>query len=482
MTLSEPWRLGANILLLAALLPHPSLAAAAPRPNIVLILADDLGYADVGFNGATDIPTPALDKLAANGMIFSSAYVAHPVCGPSRAGIMTGRYPHKFGAQDNLPNFHPEMGITLSETFIAKVLRDAGYTTAAIGKWHLGEAPQFQPNQRGFDEYFGFLGSGHAYFPDRYEAIYRREVEAGNKAIAGNISPLQRNGAETKATEYLTDAFSHEAVRFIREAAKKDKPFFLYLAYNAPHVPLEAKAEDIEKLANISDKKRRTYAAMIYAIDRGVSEVVDALKSIGRFENTLIVFLSDNGGKSGGPANNGPLRGGKRNVTEGGSRVPMFFHWPRQLPGGRKFDFPVLALDFYPTFAGLAGAAIPAGKQHDGKDVWKDLLAGRNPHPYEMIFVMSHLSDHTDAAGRLDEWKIYRERDKPWRLINIEEDIGEQRDLAAQNPEKVRDLVGQVQKWAGTHQQPLWHYNTDEDPVWAKNKKPYFDGTFDLLR
>jgi arylsulfatase B len=450
------------------------------RPNIILIVADDLGYADVGFNGAKDITTPNLDSLANNGIVCTSAYVAHPVCGPSRTALMTGRWPHAFGAQDNLPKGHPELGITLKEKFLSSVLQDTGYFTGAIGKWHLGEAPQFQPNQRGFNEFYGFLGSGHGYFASRYEAAYEREVEAGKTNIDTNISPLIRNGEEVKERAYLTDGFSREAVKFLDGAAKREQPFFLYLAYNAPHAPMEARREDIGKFANIGDKRRRVYAAMVYAVDRGVGKVVETLKAAGKFENTLIIFLSDNGGQSNLGANNAPLRGGKRDVLEGGCRVPMFIHWPAQVPTGRRFEHIVTTLDLYPTLTRLAGAKISEGKVIDGKDVWDDVMAGRNPHPDEMIYAMSHRNGYTDASGRLNEWKVCRAYQRPWKLYNIQKDIGESHDVGPHYPERLKELVDKVEKWSQTHQKPLWIHDAQQAEQWKSNSLPYFDDTFKL--
>ncbi len=312
---------------LLGLLSVPLTGAAvtnAPRPNIVVILCDDLGYSDVGFNGATDIRTPSLDRLARNGTIFSSAYVTHPFCGPSRMGLMSGRYPHTYGAPFNLPNSgqgieeYNKEGIPVSETLISTVLQDASYYTGAIGKWHMGITQPFHPNTRGFDDFYGFLGGGHMYFPERYRGIYERQSRTGKKYINEYVLPLEHNGKEVRETEYLTDAFSREAVRFIQGAAADSQPFFLHLAYNAPHTPLEAKEEDLKQYANITDKKRQIYAAMVHAVDRGVGEVVDTLKSTSEFDDTLIIFLSDNGGKTSSGATNRPLSKGKGSVYEGG--------------------------------------------------------------------------------------------------------------------------------------------------------------------
>ena len=267
------------------------LAAEASRPNIVLILCDDLGYADVGFNGAKDITTPHLDELAAQGTVFSSAYVCHPFCGPSRMGLLSGRYPHKFGAPFNLPPVglnieeYNKLGIPEGETLLSTTLQQAGYRTAAIGKWHLGITTPYHPNKRGFDDFYGFLGGGHMYFPERYGPIYDRQVKSGKTVFNEYIVPLEHNGRQVEETEYMTDALSREAVRFVKKASKKESPFFLYLAYNAPHTPLEAKEDDLARFSGISDEKRRTYAAMVYAVDRGVGRVISALRETKSLNN-----------------------------------------------------------------------------------------------------------------------------------------------------------------------------------------------------
>ena len=474
-----------HVLLIAVLLGPLSVPASGTiRPNILLILTDDLGYSDVGFNGATDIRTPELDRLAEGGTVFSSAYVTHPFCGPSRMGLMSGRYPHTYGAPFNLPNSgqgieeYNKEGIPVSETLISTVLQDAGYYTGAVGKWHMGIASQFHPNARGFDDYYGFLGGGHNYFPDQYRPIYERQLRAGKKHFNEYIIPLEHNGRQVRETEYLTDALSREAARFVRDAAKKDRPFFLYLAYNAPHTPLEAKEEDLKEYANIVDEKRRTYAAMVHAVDRGVSKVVDTMKNAGQFDDTLIIFLSDNGGKLSAGATNRPLAKGKGSTCEGGYRVPMFFHWPKHVPAGERFDHPVSSLDFYPTFAGLAGAKIPDRKVLDGKDIWDDLLSGNNPRRDEMIYALRHHAGFSDVGARRDQWKICREGNGPWRLYDLKEDIGEQRDSSKEHPELVRSMVSKVEKWSRSHTEPRWFDDLKARDNWIETGMPNYEQTF----
>ena len=455
-----------------------SVVAADERPNILLILTDDQGYADVGFNGGMDVKTPNLDELAAKGMTFSQAYVPHPFCGPSRAGLMTGRYPHKIGAQFNLPSEGSNLGVPRSEVFISKVLQDAGYYTGAIGKWHLGEAPEFHPNQRGFDDFYGFLGGGHNYFPEEFTQTYNAQVAAGNTHIWEYLRPLERNGAEVEETEYLTDGLSREAVNFVREAAGREEPFFLYLAYNAPHTPLEAKDDDLALFMGIGDELRKTYAAMVYAVDRGVGSVVDALRETGQIDSTLIVFLSDNGGRLDRGGNNFPLREGKGTVYEGGYRSPMFLHWPDQLSAGSTFEHPVLALDLYPTFASLADAVIPADRKLDGRDIWQDIVSGQDPHDGEFLYALRHREGFSDAAVRRDQWKAVKTGSQPWKLFNIEEDIGEHRDLSAQNPAVLANMVREMERWSWDNAEPRWFHIPQEGVAWREQAMPRFHETF----
>ncbi|MDZ8118408.1 sulfatase-like hydrolase/transferase [Pontiella agarivorans] len=458
-------------------------AMAAPCPNILVILCDDLGYADVGFNGAEDIKTPHLDRLAEAGTICTSAYVAHPFCGPSRMGLMTGRYPHEYGGQFNHPPFqeglteYDGLGVPVEETLIAEVLQKAGYFTGAIGKWHLGTADYAHPNVRGFDEFYGFLGGGHMYFPEKYEPAYQRQKKKGIERINEYLHPLEYNGKAVTGKGYLTDELTGEAVRFVTEAAGKQNPFFLYLAYNAPHAPMEATPEDLAVFSDIENPKRRTYAAMVYAVDRGIARIVETLKKNGQLEDTLIIFLSDNGGKPSQGASNKPLRGRKGDTWEGGFRVPMMWYWPGKIPAG-TVDFPVSSLDFYPTFAALAGGQIPPGKKLDGKNIFQALETRENPRKGEMIYAARHRSSYTDIAARRDEWKITKYGNQPWRLYKITEDPGEENDLAQQYPERVKEMVRTAKKWSTTHAEPLFFHAAGQRDSWAKFTMPNFDRDF----
>lgn len=457
-----------------------SMSASAQSPNIVLILADDLGYADVGFNGSKDITTPNLDALAGNGVSFNEAYVAHPFCGPSRAALMTGRYPHKIGAQFNLPTKGSYVGVPITEPYISEVLQQAGYTTGAIGKWHLGEAPQFHPNRRGFDEFYGFTGGGHHYFPEVFSAKYQQLKKQAITNIDHYLLPLERNGVEVVETEYVTDGLSREAVNFVNSAKQTHKPFFLYLAYNAPHVPLHATEEDLAQFSHIKNNKRRNYAAMVYAVDRGVGKLVQALKDNQQLDNTLIVFLSDNGGNTNEGANNSPLKQGKGSVFEGGFRVPMLMHWPEKLAKGQQFEHPVLAIDFFPTFAGLAGVDLSQNDKLDGKDVWSAIQQNINPHKDDLIYALRHRKGYSDAAVRRNEWKAVKFAEKDWQLFNIEKDPQEQHDVSRKHPAMLADMVREMEKWSWDNAQPLWFHESFEGAQWRLDGMPRFDKTFKL--
>lgn len=333
------------------------------KPNILIILADDLGYGDLGFTGSKEIQTPEIDKLAANGVIFKNGYVTHPYCGPSRAGLITGRYQARFGMEINASYspFDPHTGLPVDEKTFATRLKPAGYRTGIIGKWHLGSAHPFHPNNRGFDYFYGFLSGGHDYFPhtvNTHIPLKQQNGKLNYGANEGTYLPLLRNKNTAEFDEYLTTALSKDAARFV---AQSTEPFCLYLAYNAPHTPLQAPEETIAKYAHIENQKRRIYAAMIDSMDEGIGLVINALKESGKFENTLIFFLSDNGGalpqqwdSYSDFADNGPFKDGKTAFYEGGTHVPFIAHWPAGLPSGQTFEPVVSSLDITATAVALA--------------------------------------------------------------------------------------------------------------------------------
>ena len=359
------------------------------------------------------------------------------------------------------------------------MLQKAGYFTGAIGKWHMGTEPEYQPNARGFDEFYGFLGGGHKYFPEQFRDVYERQRARGAKHVNDYIAPLQHNGEDVVETEYLTDGLSREAVRFVNEAAAKEQPFFLYLAYNAPHSPLEAKEEDLAKFASIVDEKRRTYAAMVYAVDRGVGELVEALQSVGAAERTLIVFLSDNGGKIGLGADKRPAQRRQRQYARGRFSACQCSSTGRGTsPLAGDITTPVSALDFYPTFTRLAQADVPAGKRLDGKDVWDDVVAGRNPREGEVIYALRHRRGFSDVGVRRDRWKAVRTFNARWQLFDLADDVGETRDLSGTYPDVLRMLVSGAETWSRRHTQPRWFDNLQAERQWKAAGMPNYDRTF----
>ena len=483
----------------------PAATSAAEQPNILLIFLDDLGYADVGFNAElfgveTDIVTPNIDALAKQGTIFKQAYVAHPFCGPSRMGLLSGRMPHCYGGQKNLPDVAKNLedfnakGLPESETMMSTVLKDAGYATACIGKWHLGASKPFHPNTRGFDEFFGFIGGGHQYYPSITDKVEPK--------INDYQYFLERNGQDIRSPQgaYITDMFSDEAVGYIRKSSESGKPFFLYLAHNAPHSPLQGKTEDLQHLfpnhkpanpgngINYQDyEDRQNYVAMMYAVDRGVKQIVDTLndpnadgdKADSIIDETLIVFLSDNGGKLTFAASNAPLKEDKGSTMEGGIRVPMFMHWPDNVPAGKVFDHPVLALDFYPTFAALAKATVPGDKILDGKNIWPDFLAGNDPHPAgEPMFWLRHHGTGNEVSVRRGNLKAYRKNFGAWKMYDVANDPTESKDLAKANADLLATLIADGLAWSKTHQEPQWHDTETGMKTWQKSGMPKYDKTF----
>jgi len=363
----------------------------ARRPNIIVILADDLGYADVGFNGCKDIPTPNIDSLAKNGVRCSNGYVSHPFCSPTRAGLLTGRYQQRFGHENN-PTWLPEdskVGLPLNQVTVAQVMKDAGYVTGAVGKWHLGAAPCFHPNERGFIEYFGFLGGGHMYFPN-------------SKGGVEYTVPVLRDKHLMEQREYMTDLLSGEAVSFINRY--KNEPFFLYLAYNAVHTPLQAPEKYLNRFTSIADEKRRTYAAMNSAMDDGIGTVLKALRDNGIEENTMIWFFSDNGGPAvaHSPADNGLLRGHKGSVYEGGIRVPFVVQWRGKLSEGKVYDEPVISLDVFATAAAIAGAKVPESHKLDGVNIVPYLAGEMKGKPHNVLYKTIAV-DKPDVVQKLQD-------------------------------------------------------------------------------
>ena len=437
---------GAGAGLAAMALPRMLRAAeaAARKPNIIVILADDLGYADVGLQGCTDIPTPHVDSIGRGGVRLTSGYVSHPFCSPTRAGLMTGRYQQRFGHEGN-PVYNPANethGLPLDQVTLPQTLKAAGYVTGMVGKWHLGATPAMHPMKRGFDEFFGFIGGGHDYF--------KAEMENVPKEYA---IPIQRDGKPVPLTEYLTDVFGREAAAFIDRHQKE--PFFLYLSFNASHTPLQSPEKYQERVKNIEDKTRRLYAALVVAMDDAIGVVLEKLRSTGLEQDTLVFFLSDNGGPGRVThASNAPLRGNKSDVLEGGVRVPFFVRWPARLPAGKTYDEPVISLDIFPTAVAAGGGQLPADRRLDGVNILPHLLGQASGPPHERLFW--RMGGGAAGAVREGRFKLVRTDAKPPELYDLQQDAGEAKDLAADKPEVVERLVKAYDAWNKELVPPLW--------------------------
>jgi len=436
------------------------------RPNIVLIVADDLGYADLGAHGSTDVRTPHIDELAQHGVLFTNAYVTAPVCAPSRAGMLTGRYQQRFGFEFNPGaidrDLREGLGLPLDETTIAQLLQAAGYRTAMIGKWHLGADPQYIPNNRGFEHVFGTHGGYQAYIDPKTPGVrtvrgtpYLDRRSPENFVL---LNPIWRNGVAICETGYLTDAFTREAARFIDTS--HEAPFFLYLPYTAPHTPLQATAELYDAFPSITDENRRVYAAMVLALDAGVGVVVEALARHGLTDNTLVIFTNDNGGAL--PTNasrNHPLAAGKHYLLEGGIRVPMVIRWPGTVAEGQVFEHPVSTLDLFATIRKAAGVDLPADLVVDGVDLLPYIDGEGSGGPHETL--CWRFGDQ--RAIRHRGWKLFEVGEEITRLHDLEHDPGERVDLASEHPEIVAELRRRYAQWEAHMVAPLWSPNRHPD-------------------
>ena len=427
-------------------------------PNIILILADDLGYADVGFNGSKDIMTPHLDQIAANGVVFKEGYVSYPVCGPSRAGLITGRYQDTFGFGKN-PLYAPKdpnMGLPLSEQTIADMLKLSNYKTLAVGKWHLGAHETLRPLKRGFDEFFGFLTGGHRYFPHEWDLEDETKVTSQGAAYR---TKLLRNEKRIEEKEYLTDALSRESIDFIER--NSNNPFFIYLAYNAPHGPLQATDKYLNRYDSIKEKNRKTYAAMVSAVDDGVGNIVSKLKEKGIYENTIIYFLSDNGGRLRGDSDNGELRGKKGNLFEGGIRVPFVMQWPAKVKGGQIYNNPVISLDIFATSKALTSPNIVSKNELHGVNLIPFLTGEKNHAPHDNLFWRNNLMQNDPnlrveaSAVRNQKFKFIKNKEAV-ALYDLKNDISEKNDIKNQEIEVYNKLVNDHKEWLKTLKDPIF--------------------------
>jgi arylsulfatase A-like enzyme len=433
------------LLVLSLLLAVTSdLTAAEQRPNILVIVADDLGYADVGFNGCKDIPTPHLDALALQSTRCTNGYVTHPFCSPTRAGLLTGRYQQRFGHENN-PAWLPDntvAGLPISETTLPQVLKHSGYRTGAVGKWHLGAHPQFHPNQRGFDEYFGALGGGHVYLN-------------GAKLGEEYSTPLDRNGKKEPLEGHLTEVLGKEASAFVTLHKSESQPWFLYLAFNAPHTPLQVTEEQLERVRHIPDETRRKYAGLVIGLDDAVGNVLNAIRDSGQSENTLVWFMSDNGGPVAVThSRNTPLRGAKGNVFEGGIRVPFLVSWPGHVPAGRDFDAPVVSLDAFATAVAVSTATVPDPARVEGRNLVPYLSGEKASAPHDHLFWRT--GGGVKFAVREGDWKLVAENPQKPLLFNLANDVGESTDLSAKHPEILARLKLAYDNWNKLNVPPLF--------------------------
>lgn len=413
------------------------------HPNVIVIMTDDLGYVDVGFNGSIDIPTPNIDRIAKQGVKFINGYTPYPVCSPSRAGFITGRYQQRFGYERNVqyrPN-DPNMGLPKTEKTIPEVIDQVGYTSGVIGKWHLGAHISNHPLNRGFDFFYGHLGGGHRYFPE--ELTIEDSYSISDEPLSYRTW-IMRNHQPEKTNQYLTDEFSDEAVEFIEKNHKG--PFFLYLAYNAPHGPLQATSKYLNRFDHIKDKKRKTYAAMVSAVDDGVGRILDRLRSLDIENNTIIFFLSDNGGperKNG--SNNGPLREGKSSIYEGGNRIPFAMQWTGEITS-MVYEFPVSSLDILPTIAALTDTPLAANSPLDGVNIIPYLKGEKQGRPHQTLFVRK-FDDDLYSVRDGDMKLVTKSKNSIKELYDLNKDLGEENNLAGTFPDEVNRLDSLRQAW-----------------------------------
>jgi len=424
------------------------IGAESGKPNLVIVLTDDQGYADVGFNGCTDIPTPNIDRIAANGVKFTDGYVSFPVCGPSRAGLLTGRYQNRFGFTTNptIDPAIPEAGIPQSEENIAEVLKKANYSSAIIGKWHMGSHELNHPLNRGFDHFYGFLSGGHNYFPSEYTLNDLSEV---SKIWEWYRTRLMKDRERIDVEgDYLTDILTDAATDFIDTKAKGDQPFMLYLAYNAPHTPMQATEKYLSRFPDIEDKTRRTYAAMVSCVDDGVGRVMDALRKHGMEENTIVVFLSDNGGAHNNASDNGVLNKGKGSLFEGGVRVPFAMQWKGTIPAGQVYSHPVISLDIMGTITALADVEISKERPLDGVNLIPHLTGKNDAPPHDQLFWRKFDQDAISIRkGNLKLVSDSQRSKKGYKLFDLSNDIGEKKDRFSTNPETAEQLIEACDEW-----------------------------------
>ena len=413
------------------------------KPNILVIVADDLGYCGIGVQGCKDIPTPNIDALANNGVRFTDGYVSCPVCSPTRAGLMTGKYQQRFGHEFNPgpgQQADPSFGLPLNETTLAERLKSLGYVTGMVGKWHLGFQSEMTPTKRGFDEFFGFLGGAHKYILGGRRANVMASIYRGTNPVTEN--------------EYLTDAFGREAVAFIEK--HNNEPFFLYLPFNAVHAPLESIQKYLDRFSSIQDPKRQLHAAMLSSMDDAIGKVMAKIREHKLEEDTLIFFFSDNGGPTPQTtSSNYPLRGYKGQVLEGGIRIPFIIQWKRHLPAGKVYTSPVISLDIHPTAFAAAGGKLSPDVKLDGVNLIPFIKGENNAIPHDQLTWRFG----RQWAIRRGDWKLESNGRTGPVLYNLAQDIEEKNDIALKRPEKVKQLQSSYDAWNAQLIDPRWGGN-----------------------
>lgn len=420
---------------LAGAVPPAPAAREAERPNIIILLADDLGWGDLGVQGGRDVATPNIDRLAAQGVRLTDYYASHPVCAPSRASLLTGRYQQRFGFENNpgqTQRTNPEYGIPNSVPTLPELLKARGYATAMFGKWHLGWTPDDTPTARGFDTFYGFLDGAMAYTAD---------APSGAKELLRGTQPAPMPA-------HTTEAFADEAVAFI--AANRDRPFFIYQSFNAVHAPLQSTKPYIDRFADVKDPQRRTYLAMLAALDDAVGKITEAVDRNGLGRRTLIVFISDNGGPTWQTTSaNGPLNGVKALTLEGGIRSPAIFRWSGALPAGRVIRS--VAMEFDVTATALAAAGAPRGPELDGVDLRPFLTGAQTGDAHRQLFWRAG----PQGAMRDGSWKLVKAEDA-FYLFDLSRDLGEHHDLAVAEPARLAQMKADWQAWSDTMQPARW--------------------------
>jgi arylsulfatase A-like enzyme len=480
------------------------------RPNVLLIVADDLGKTDLSLYGGAQVQTERIDALGREGVVFTEAYCTSPLCSPSRAAMLTGRYQQRFGHELQTATRYPRnrleyavfkyllnlghwkvaelavprpvdvarQGLPPSELTLAELLQAGGYDTALMGKWHLGHNEPFLPNGRGFDYHYGFYEAYTLYAAVDDPGIVNRRLDEFSDRWQWSqgrtgTSAIRVNDRVVEETGYLTDRIAEEAVRFL-EASTRDRPFFLCVSFSAPHVPYQARREDYDRFPRIQDPTRRVYAAMVYSLDRAVGTILDSLAALGLERDTLVMFVSDNGGAfHTGATDNAPLKGGKFTQFEGGLNVPMILRWPGALPAGRTVGEPVSLMDVFATAASAARCALPDDRVYDGVDLVPFLSgnaaaalgapqapeatapeASVPPAPLHPALFWRALYS---KAARVGSWKlVWNAREDSTYLYNLAEDPEERRDLAPLYPGKVRELEEAIRSWEQGLVPPLW--------------------------